>query len=652
MTEFLLLAFVFLVAGVIAVPIASRLGLGSVLGYLIAGIVISPLLAALGVDIISIQHFAEFGVVMMLFLVGLELEPKMLWNMRTKLLGLGGFQVAGTTVLVMGIAMAFGQSWTIALAIGMVLALSSTAIVLQTLNEKGLMKSNGGQSSFSVLLFQDIAVIPMLAFIPLLAMPELMDLAGDAGHGAAAGAHGDDHDDHGKSFNLVAGLPGWQAALVTVGAIGAVVLGGIYLTRPLFRFIAMAGLRELFVAAALMFVIGIALLMTVVGLSPALGTFLAGVVLANSEYKHELESNIDPFRGLLLGLFFMTVGAAIDFDLLFGEFGSIIGMTFGLIALKAGVLLVLSLIFKVQGQDRWLFGLGLAQAGEFGFVLLSFTVASEVIPQSVADRLLLVVALSMLLTPGLFILYEKVIAPRFVALQDREGDTVDEEGEVIIAGHGRFGGIVNRMLRAAGYSTTVLDYSAGHLDMLRSFGFKVFFGDATRPDLIHAAGIDKAKLLVVAIDGKEQINALVHYVRENHPHVPIISRAVDRQHCYDLYAMGVAEIIRETFDSSVRTGRSAFEQLGMHPFDAELVARKFAEDDRHILKEMAMVHDPDIPTSENEAYIEKSKTLMAEHEAQIFGKREAFDLDTDRGWQPPSELDLEAIVAEHASKDS
>ncbi|MCY4180363.1 MAG: cation:proton antiporter, partial [Litoreibacter sp.] len=357
MTEFLLLAFVFLIAGVIAVPIASRLGLGSVLGYLIAGIVISPVLAALGVDVIAIQHFAEFGVVMMLFLVGLELEPRMLWNMRARLLGLGGLQVVGTTVLVMAVALAFGLYWTIALAVGMVMALSSTAIVLQTLNEKGLMKTEGGQSSFSVLLFQDIAVIPMLAFIPLLAMPELMDLGAEAGHSDAG--HGDDHhsdghhdDWHGPSLSLVAGLPAWAAGLVTIGAIGAVILGGIYLTRPLFRFIAMAGLRELFVATALMFVIGIALLMTLVGLSPALGTFLAGVVLANSEYRHELESNIDPFRGLLLGLFFITVGAGIDFGLLFGQLGLIIGLTLGLIGLKAGVLLVLAGFFKIEGQDK------------------------------------------------------------------------------------------------------------------------------------------------------------------------------------------------------------------------------------------------------------------------------------------------------------
>ena len=647
MTDFLLLAFVFLIAGVVAVPIASRLGLGSVLGYLIAGIVISPLLAALGVDIISIQHFAEFGVVMMLFLVGLELEPRMLWNMRARLLGLGGLQVVGTTVLVMAVALAFGLAWTIALAVGLVLALSSTAIVLQTLNEKGLMKTEGGQSSFSVLLFQDIAVIPMLAFIPLLAMPELMDLGAEASHGTHGSDDHHDADHHGPTLSLVDGLPAWAAALVTIGAISAVILGGIYLTRPLFRFIAMAGLRELFVAAALMFVIGIALLMTLVGLSPALGTFLAGVVLANSEYRHELESNIDPFRGLLLGLFFITVGAGIDFDLLFGQFGLIIGLTLGVIALKVAVLLTLARIFRIGGQDRWLFGLGLAQAGEFGFVLLSFTVANQVIPQSLADQLLLVVALSMLLTPALFILFERVIAPRYVTSQERAADEIDEDGDVIIAGHGRFGGVVNRMLRAAGYSTTVLDYSAGHLEMLRSFGFKVFYGDATRPDLLHAAGIDKARLLVVAIDGKAQINAMVHHVRENHPQVKIIARAVDRQHVYDLFAMGCVEIIRETFDSSVRTGRSAFEHLGMHPFDAELVSRKFAEDDRFILKEMALVHDPDIPTSENQAYIEKSRTLMQEREAQIFGKSEAFDLQTDRGWRPPSEQDVEAVRANH-----
>lgn len=648
MTDFLLLAFVFLIAGVIAVPIAARLGLGSVLGYLIAGIAISPLLRALNVDVISIQHFAEFGVVMMLFLVGLELEPKLLWAMRSRLLGLGGLQVGATAILVMAAAMVLGQPSTIALAIGMVLALSSTAIVLQTLNEKGLMRSDGGQASFSVLLFQDIAVIPTLALLPLLAMPELMDMvqsgADPVGHGGEG--HGSEQV---SNLSLVDGLPGWAAALVTIAAIGAVVFGGAYLTRPFFRFIAMAGLRELFVATALLFVIGIALLMSAVGLSPALGTFLAGVVLANSEYRHELESNINPFRGLLLGLFFMTVGAAINFGLLLGNFGTIIGLSVALVGLKIGVLFVLALVFGLTGPDRWLFSLGLAQAGEFGFVLLSVSVANQVIPQSVADQLLLVVALSMLVTPALFVLYERVLLPRFSEEQTREADTIDEPSDIIIAGHGRFGGVVNRMLRAAGYSTTVLDYSASQLEILRAFGIKVFYGDATRPDLLHAAGIENARLLVVAIDGKEQINALVHYVRSNYPDVHILTRAVDRRHVYDLYAAGCRDIIRETFDSSVRTGRSAYEALGMHPKDAEQLARKYSEQDRHILAEMAQVHDADIPSHLNTAYVKKSLALQAEREQEMLSKRGAFATRTESEWLPPSKEDLSVMMA--AKKD-
>ncbi|MEM1372724.1 MAG: cation:proton antiporter, partial [Pseudomonadota bacterium] len=354
MTDFLMLAFIFLFAGIIAVPVATRLGLGSVLGYLIAGILISPVLRLLGVDVVSIQHFAEFGVVMMLFLVGLELEPKHLWKMRTQLLGLGGGQVVLTTGAIMAVAMLFGQGWTVALAIGLVLALSSTAIILQTLNEKGLMKSRGGESSFSVLLTQDVAVIPILALIPLLALPELADVAVSHGAEVAGDAHGDDHSDgHGASMSLVDGLNGWQTALVTLGAVAAVILGGSFLTRPAFRFIATAGLRELFVATALSMVVGIALLMSLVGLSPALGTFIAGVVLANSEYRHELESDIDPFRGLLLGVFFMTVGAGINFALLWDSLGLTISLTLGLIAIKIAILYVLGTVFGSRGTDRW-----------------------------------------------------------------------------------------------------------------------------------------------------------------------------------------------------------------------------------------------------------------------------------------------------------
>ncbi len=609
MTDFLLLAFIFLIAGVIAVPIATRLGLGSVLGYLIAGILISPVLAALNVDVVSIQHFAEFGVVMMLFLVGLELEPKLLWEMRGKLIGLGGGQVVLTTLAAMAIAMAFGQPWTIALAIGMVLALSSTAIVLQTLNEKGLMKSDGGQSSFSVLLTQDIAVIPMLAFIPLLAIPELMDVAANtASHGTDAASHAADgshaDDGHGASMSLVEGLSGWQTALVTLGAIGFVLLAGSYLTTPIFRFISGANLRELFVATALMMVIGIALLMSLVGLSPALGTFLAGVVLANSEYRHELESDIDPFKGLLLGLFFMTVGAGINFILLFDNLATIVGLTIGLIALKAGVLVVLAFVFKLRGSDKWLFALGLAQAGEFGFVLLSFTVANNVIPESVADQLLLIVALSMLLTPLLFIFYDKVIAPKYVIGQEREGDEIEEKNHIIIAGRGRVGGVIERMLRIAGYSATVIDFSSKQIDNMKVFGLRTYYGDAARPDMMHAAGIDEAKLLIIAIDDKEQITEMVRHVTKHHPHVHVLARAVDRNHVYDLWHAGCRDIVRETFDGSIRMGASAFEALGVERDHSIQMGEAFRRMDRKAMLEVADKYDPSIPAMENEEFIQ------------------------------------------------
>ena len=623
MDGFLFVAFIFLIAGVIAVPIASKLGLGSVLGYLIAGIALSPLLHSLDIDIVNVQHFAEFGVVMMLFLVGLELEPRKLWTMRHKLFGLGGLQVGLTTAAVMGVGMYSGLQWSVALAAGMVLAVSSTAIVLQTLQEKGLMRSDGGQASFAVLLFEDVAVIPMLAFIPLLAVPELLDII----------QHTEPGEPHSENLSIVDDLAGWQRALVIVAAISAVVIGGNYLTRPVFRFIAVAKLREMFVAATLLAVIGIALLMSVVGLSPALGTFIAGVVLANSEYRHELESDIEPFKGLLLGLFFITVGAGINFDLLIREPGTILGMTFGLIALKALVLYILAFAFKIRGADRWLFTLGLAQAGEFGFVLLSFTVANAVIPIFVAEQLLLVVALTMLLTPLLFIIYDKVIAPRYSEAQTREPDEIDQEGEIIIAGHGRFGGIVNRLLRASGYSTVVLDHHSAQLDMLRAFGLDAFYGDATRPDMLHATGIQNAKILVVAIDDKEQATAIVEYVSHNYPHIKIVSRAIDRSHVYHLWNAGSREIIRETFDSAVRAGRTTLQLLGEDPKEAHRKAEIFTKNDREGMKELAVLYDPDIPDHLNEAYVAKAKELRILQEASMKGET------------------VEEVLEEHAKDD-
>jgi len=611
-TDYLFLTFVFLCAGVIAVPLASRFKLGSVLGYLIAGIAISPLLGVFSVDVASLQHFAEFGVVMMLFLVGLELEPALLWKMRARLLGLGGLQLLVTTAVVMTVALLLGLPWTVALAVGLVLSVSSTAIVLQTLNEKGLLKSDGGQASFAVLLFQDIAVIPMLALLPLLAMPELF-----ADVSSAAASHGATDAEHSASLSLVEGLNGWQTALVTLAAIAGVVLVGNRLTSPLFRFIASAQLRELFTATALLLIVGIALLMSLVGLSPALGTFLAGVVLANSEYRHELGSDIDPFKGLLLGLFFMTVGAGINFGLLLADLWTILALTVGLIVIKAGVLLIVGKMFGLQGANRWLIALSLAQAGEFGFVLLSFTVGIAVLPAEVADQLLLIVALSMLLTPLLFIVYERFIAPHYETRSERPADTIEEKCKVIIAGHGRVGGIVNRMLRGSGFETTVIDYSASTLEMLRAYNVKVYYGDATRPDLLHAAGIEEADLIVIAIDDKQHITELTRYVVAHYPHVHVIARAVDRHHVYDLWAAGCRDIIRETFDSSLRVGRSALIAMGVSSERAQQISSEFETVDRRYMREMAGLYNPDIPSHENPAYVAKVKELSEEWARQI-----------------------------------
>ncbi|NOJ07744.1 monovalent cation:proton antiporter-2 (CPA2) family protein [Vibrio splendidus] len=561
MTGYFLQAFIYLLAAVIAVPIAKRLGLGSVLGYLIAGVVIGPIIGLVGEETTTIQHFAEFGVVMMLFLVGLELEPKMLWAMRNRLMGLGGLQVGGTTAIVMGIALFFGQPWTIALTIGLIFALSSTAIVLQTFNEKGLSKTEGGKNAFSVLLFQDIAVIPMLAFIPLLALPELIEAAQSAVASAS---------DHHEELSLVAGLPGWAYGLVITASIAIVVVGGHFLSRPLFRFVASSGLREIFTATALMLVIGIAALMSLVGLSPALGTFLAGVVLANSEFRHELESNIDPFKGLLLGLFFITVGAGINFDVLFNDFGLIIGLTLGVMLLKALVLFTLALIFKIKNSDRWLFTLSLAQAGEFGFVLLSFSAQNHVLPSDIVQTLSLVVALSMFLTPGLFILFDKVILPRYEQKSnDREEDTIEEKGTVIIAGIGRFGQIVNRLLVSNDVNTVVLDHQANQVDLLRSINIKSYFGDATRHDLLHTAGIEEAAMLVVAIDNQDSSVELVKYVKHTYPKVKILARAFDRGHSYRLREAGADFVESETYHSALEMGAEALRSLGHHPFFVE-----------------------------------------------------------------------------------
>ncbi len=413
MENYLLLSFILLGSGIAIVPIAVWLGLGSVLGFLIAGMLLGPTLAALNVDVENMEQFAEFGVVMMLFLIGLELAPKKLWDLRRRLLGLGGLQLFCTTVAIMGLAMVFGQQWQAALAIGLIFSLSSTAIVLQTLHEKGLLMGSGGQSSFSVLLMQDIAVIPILALLPLLALPDLAAMGGGSvSHGHTTST--------GLSLNLVHGLPGWLRALVTLGSIILVIVGGAYLTGPVFRYVESAKLPELFTAMALTIVVGVAVLMMAVGLTPALGAFIAGVVLANSEYRTALEKEITPFKGLFLGLFFVSVGALVNFRLMVDHIGLVVSLTFSVMIVKAMVLFALGRLFGVSGANNWLFALGMAQAGEFGFVLLSFSTATHVLSANLANTLIIVVALSMVLTPLLFLLYDKVIAPRYASPQPSE----------------------------------------------------------------------------------------------------------------------------------------------------------------------------------------------------------------------------------------
>ncbi|MFK7854569.1 MAG: monovalent cation:proton antiporter-2 (CPA2) family protein [Granulosicoccus sp.] len=634
MDSILFQAFLYLIAAVIAVPVAKRLGLGSVLGYLIAGVVIGPIAGWVGSETAELQHFAEFGVVMMLFIVGLELEPKALWAMRGKLLGLGGLQVLLTVLIVMAGAMALGLEWRTALAVGMVFSLSSTAIVLQTLNEKGLMKTEGGQSSFSVLLFQDIAVIPMLAIIPLLAVPELLSVAEHAVSHSEEGSHG-------GGMEVMAGLTGWQATLVTIAAVGFVIIGGHYLSRPVFRYIAQSNLREMFTATALTLVIGIALLMMFVGLSPALGTFLAGVVLATSEYRHELESDIEPFKGLLLGLFFITVGAGVDFAVLSSNLAMVLALTLALMCTKAAVLFLLALLFKLKGADRWLLFLSLAQAGEFGFVLISFCLQSYALPVELSKILLLVVALSMLLTPLLFIFFEKVIQPRMLKNQTRDNDEITEAGTAIIAGIGRFGQVVNRMLLSNGYKTVVLDRHADLVDSMRAFEIKSFYGDATRPDMLHAAGLHDAKLLVVAIDDKEEALKLIEHARRERPDIHIIARAYDRMHVYELYQSGTDDIVRETFDSALRSGRYALQALGMHPYDAEKAAVLYAEQDVKGIRELAQVYKPGIPPSQNEEYVKLALAINARLHELMSGKSAVNHDHSEKGWRPPGNTVVE-----------
>ncbi|MGG6293987.1 monovalent cation:proton antiporter-2 (CPA2) family protein [Leptolyngbya sp. AN02str] len=604
-TSFFYQAFVYLVAAVLSVPIAKRLGLGSVLGYLIAGVIIGPFgLRFVGQEGQDVMNFAEFGVVMMLFLVGLQLQPDLLWRMRMPILGLGGLQLTVTTALMTGLGLVVGLSWQMAVAIALILPLSSTAIGVQTLTERGLMRTPGGQSAFSVLLFQAVAVIPILALLPLLAtQPTAVDT--DA-----------------------AGLAGWQQTLLVIVTVAGMVLGGRFLMRPVFRFIAATRLRESFTAAALLLVVGITLAMEAVGLSPALGTFLGGVVLAESEYRHELMSTIEPFQSLLLGLFFIAVGASIDFNLIVAQPLLILGLVVGVALLKCGVMMGLGHLFKLALSQSILFAFALVQGDEFSFVLFSFAAQSNVLTEDLAGVLIAVVALSMLLSPLFMIAYEKGIEPLFAtSTPPRDADVIDDnENAVIVVGFGRFGQVVGRLLIANGYRITVLEHNPEQIDLLRRFGWKVFYGDASRLDLLAAAGAAQAKLLVLTIDDTDKMMQIVKLVHKHYPHLKVLARARDRRHAYELIQVGVDAMQRETFSSALDLGVDALKLLGVRSYKALRAAHTFRQhDEEAVLEQAAMVDN-------EKALLARSRQLSQDLENILQTDAEDFREESDRAW--------------------
>ena len=604
-------ALVYLTAGVVSVPIAKRLGLGSVLGYLIAGALVGPYLLNLVGEAEDVMHFAEFGVVILLFLIGLEVRPALLWQMRTSIFGLGTAQLAVSGAAIGAVALMLGADWRVALAAGLILALSSTAIVLQNLEEKGLRQGPIGQAAFGVLLFQDLAVIPLFALLPLLAV------------GAAGVASG--HE------GVLGALPAWIRVLASLAAVAGVVFGGRYLIRPIFRFIAAARLREIFTASALLIVVAVAALMELVGLSPALGAFLAGVVLAESEFRRELETDIEPFRGLLLGLFFITVGAGLNFALVASAPVLIISLAVGLMVLKFLTMWGVGLAFGRSRRDAATIAVSLAQGGEFAFVLLGFVQAGRVMSAEQAGIATAVVALSMALTPVAFMLYERLVLNRARPSDEPERlEFEDGAPDVIVAGFGRFGQIATRLLTANDFKVVLLDSSIEQIDLIRRFGWPVHYGDATRLDLLRAAGADKARLLLVAIDERDKAVELVRAATEYFPNLTIIGRAYDRRHAYELLEAGVDGVERETFESALNFGRKALTRLGLSDRRAAKAVNVFREMDIALFKSLAPAYGAGdgyiMATRDSRATME---TLLRA-EMQRLSDEEAQDADNDR----------------------
>lgn len=564
-TSFLLQAVTYLAAAVIAVPIATRLGLGSVLGYLLAGVAIGPHALGLVGDASDEMHIAEFGVALMLFLIGLELQPRKLWQMRGAILGTGSAQLICTAAAITALALLlFEESWRSAVAIGLILALSSTAIVLQSLSEKGLLRTEGGRGAFAVLLFQDIAVIPILALLPLLADTPPETVQG--------------------------GLSGWTYGAALIGTMIAFALAGRYLLGPLLRLVAGSQVREIFTVTALLIVMGSAAAMTALELSPALGTFLAGVILAESEFRHELEADIEPFKGLLLGLFFIAVGANLNFNLVAQYPLLLLALVLLLVAVKFVVLFALARTVGISRGEDWLFALSLAQAGEFGFVLVSFAAEHQVLDGTTGNLLIALIALSMALTPILLLVYEQFVLPRYMrggGGEEREEEPpVDSGSPVIIVGYGRFGQIAGRLLNACGFETTLLERNAEQLDLVRRYGIRAYYGDASREDLLRAAGAGNARLVILTLSDQAASLEIVAQIQKHFPHLTILARARNRMHQYALMEAGVQYIFRETVDSALAIGETALELLGLSKLQARRAARKFRQHDQRMLEKL------------------------------------------------------------------
>ncbi|RNL81687.1 potassium transporter [Sinomicrobium pectinilyticum] len=606
--SFFIHAFIYLAGAVIMVPIAQYFKLGSVLGYLLAGIIIGPsFLKLVGEESQDVMHFAEFGVVMMLFVIGLELEPLRLWRLRRRIVGLGGAQLLSTALLVFIICSLLGLSWQVSLTLGTIISMSSTAIVLQILEEKGWNKTMAGRSAFAVLLFQDMAIIPILAILPLLSL--------NGGNTTT------------EETTLLGHLPGWGQTLAVIGAVTIIIVAGKYLLYPVFRAMARTRLREMFTAIVLLLVVGIALLMHLVGLSPALGAFLGGVLLANSEYRHELESAIDPFKGLLLGLFFMTVGSTIDFKLVVQQPWIITGMVLGVILLKAAILLLLGKIFNIRNAQNFIFSLGLAQIGEFAFVLLSFSLGEGIISAELNSLMMATVAISMACTPLLMMFNEKFILTRLcaVSVDDKNKDYSDveeEENPVIIAGYGHFGNTVGRFLQAHNIPVTVLDYDSDNVDFLRKVGLKVYFGDATRHDLLEIAGANKAEILIIAIGDEEKRMVLIETVKKHFPHLYLLVRAKDRNEAYNQMNAGMMHIYRESLDTSLRLGVDALKILGHKRHEAVRAAKTFFVHDEKTLKYLSSIRN-------NEEYIVAIREKMQELDILMKADREEFQVEVE-----------------------